>query len=292
MHSHSYMPCTFIIGYKRKIYGWPHSVPFMLFLSMNVGLIICLTLLTTISGEDIPYKIPYNYYDIWMVVGQNSSGQLFFDTDLYSRRIFIWKPYNASIAPSLFFEEYPKIIQGDISTTPSGNLEGTVLEDIHVNPPPAFQKPEEKLSSKHRSGIHPTNAPTAAALKICPPGKNTSRNDTPVALGMNVLHHSLKLAELMTTLSQQRTIPNLMAPSSRNETLNSSSPSNDSIVYAKDEVLYRKCENRKNQMCETVYLISETFLLQNQMMTTNPVIRMTLTLHPCSHLGAVNQFLN
>ena len=211
---------------------------------MNVGLIICLTLLTTISGEEIPYKIPYNYYDIWMGVGQNSSGQLFFDTDLYSRRIFIWKPYNASIAPSLFFEEYPKIIQGDISTTPSGNLEGTVPEDIHVNPPPAFKKAEEKLSSKHHSGIHPTNAPTAAALKISPPGKNTSCNDTPVAVGMNVLHHSLKLAELMITLSQQRTIPNLMAPSPRNEMLNSTSPSNDSIVYAKDEVELAKESSR------------------------------------------------
>ena len=211
MHLHSYMPYTFIIGYKRQIYGWPHSVPFTLFLSMNVGLIICLTLSTTISGETIPYKIPYNYYDIWMVVGQNSSGQLFFDTDLYSRRIFIWKPYNASIAPSLFFEEYPKILQGDISTTPSGNLEGTVLEDIRVTSQPALEKAEEKVSSKHRSGIHPTNAPATTD---------------------------------------------------------------------------------RNQMCETVYLISETFLLQNQMMTTNPEIRMTLTLRPCSHLGAVNLFLN
>ena len=216
------MPCTFITEYKRKIPGWPHSVQFTLFLSMNV----------------------HNYYDLWMVIGQNSSGQLFFDTDLNSCRIFIWKPYNASIAPTLFFEKYPEILQDDIWTTPSGILEGILPEDIRGTPQPTPKKVEEKVPSKHRSGLFPISAPSTAALEIPPPGKDTSTKTTPVVLGMNVLHHSLKLAELMVTLSEQRSIPNLIAPSSRNGTFNSTSPSNDSIVYSKDEIDLTKESSR------------------------------------------------
>ena len=151
------MPCTFIVDYKRKVIGRPHSVFFTLSFSMNVGLIICLTLITTIFGKKIPYKIPYNYYDLWMVVGQNSSGQLFFDTDLHSRCIFIWKPYKASILPSIFLEEYPKIIQEDISATSPGTPKGTVSEDIPINTQPALKKAKEEVSSSRRSGVHPTD---------------------------------------------------------------------------------------------------------------------------------------
>ena len=204
---------------------------------MNVVLITCLTLsITVFGGDQIPYKIPYNYYDTWMVVGQNSSGQLFFDPDPYSRRIFIWKPYNASIVPSIFFEDYPEILQDNTSTTPSETPEETLSEDIRGTSQPNFKKVGEQVPSKHLSGTLPTNASAMAALEIPPPGNNKPANDTPTALGMNVLHHSLKLAELMATLSKQRSIPNIATPSTRNGTFNSTFPSNDSIVSAEDEV--------------------------------------------------------
>ena len=124
MYSNTYMPSTFIIEYKTKVLGQFSSVLFTLFCMMNVCLVLCLISLTTIFGkEQVPYKIPYNYYDLWVVVGRNSSGQLFFDTDLSSRRIFIWKPYNDSILPSIFLdEEPPKILQDPVPPIATGNL--------------------------------------------------------------------------------------------------------------------------------------------------------------------------
>ena len=70
--------------------------------------LLYLSLLAIILGEKKPYYVPYNYDDLWMVVGRNSSGQLYFNPTPDSRRVFIWKPYNASTPPSLFFEDYPK----------------------------------------------------------------------------------------------------------------------------------------------------------------------------------------
>ena len=95
MHSDSYMPCSLIDEYKRKISDGPQSVQSTLFHSMKVSLVICLTIVSIVFSEKEPYIIPYNYDEFWMVVGQNSSGQLFFDTTPNARRIFIWKPYNA-----------------------------------------------------------------------------------------------------------------------------------------------------------------------------------------------------
>ena len=47
---------------------------------MKVSFILCLSIVVIILGKKEPYIIPYNYYDLWMVVGQNSSGQRYFDT--------------------------------------------------------------------------------------------------------------------------------------------------------------------------------------------------------------------
>ena len=53
---------------------------------------------------------------------------------------------------------------------------------------------------------------------------------------MNMLHHSLKLSELMVTLSEQRSTPNLTVPISKNETFDFTQTGKDSIVSAKDEI--------------------------------------------------------
>ena len=220
MHSDSYMHCPLLNWYKRKTPGWPHPVQFSLFLSMNVSLTICLTLILIAPADSkkTPYIIPYNYYDLWMVVAQNSSGQLFFDTTPNARRVFIWKPYNASDYPKLFFEKYPKIIQDPVPTTTSGTFTRTLPSDIHEGSQAALEKTEKEVSTRHRTGIASADTPTSAALEFPPPGKRTSTTAVPKALGMNMLHHSLKLAELMVTLSKQRSTPNLTAPNFPNVT--------------------------------------------------------------------------
>ena len=211
---------------------------------MKVSLTICLTIVLAVSGKKTPYIIPYNYYDLWMVVGQNSSGQLFFDTTPNTRRVFIWKPYNASIVPTIFLEKYPKIIQDDIPTTPSGISKGTISADIRGTSQSTLEEVKEKVPSKHHSRIFPASAPSTDALEIPPPGKDTSIETTPTSSGMNLLHHSLKLAELMVTLSEQRATPNLTVPRSRNGTFDSIPSSNDKIVYAKDEIDLTKESSR------------------------------------------------
>ena len=92
------------------IVGGPHLVSSTFSPNMKVALLLCLSLAVIILGRKEPYYIPYNYYDLWMVVGCNSSGQLYFNPTPDSRRVFIWKPYNASIIPTIFYENYPKIL--------------------------------------------------------------------------------------------------------------------------------------------------------------------------------------
>ena len=57
---------------------------------------------------------------------------------------------------------------------------------------------------------------------------------------MNVLHHSIKLAKLMATLSKEHSIPDLESPTPRNLTVNDTSPGTDRIVSAKDTVDLQK----------------------------------------------------
>ena len=61
---------------------------------------------------------------------------------------------------------------------------------------------------------------------------------------MNLLHHSLKLAELMVTLSEQRSTPNLTVPNFKNATFGSTPTGNDSIVSARDEISLTKESSR------------------------------------------------
>ena len=164
-----------------------------------------------ILGRKEPYYIPYNYYDLWMVVGRNSSGQLYFNPTPDSRRIFIWKPYNASIIPTIFYENYPEILQDDISTTSSGIPEGTVPPDVSITSPATPEETKETIPTALPSGHLSASTPATAALELPPPGKGKPKNVTTSRPGMNLLqlHQSLRLAELMTTLNRQQAIPDL-----------------------------------------------------------------------------------
>ena len=167
---------------------------------------------------------------------KNSSGQLYFSTDLYSRHIFAWLPNNGSIPPSFFFEEYPEIIQDNLPPITPGNSKGTVPENIPVNHDSTVQEAAETISTQHGSGLHSSNAPRTAALEVPPPNKNQTNKNSSLPLGMNVLHHSITLAKFMATLNKERSIPNLEPPALRNLTINDTLPSSDNIVSAKDTV--------------------------------------------------------
>ena len=189
MYPHTYMSCTLVIMYIRKMSGQISSVLFTLFNRMNVCLLLGLIPIVSFASASLPifgkgsapYKIPYNYQDIWTVVARNSSGQLFFNTDLRSRKIFIWQPNNDSILPSIFLdEEPPKVLQDPVPPITAGNLTRTLPTDIHIPHQPAVEKAQEKIPSKQRSGINKPDAPITAALERPPPGTSKSaKTDSP-----------------------------------------------------------------------------------------------------------------
>ena len=208
-------------------------------------LLLCLSLFVIVLGEKKPYYIPYDYYDFWTIVGRNSSGQLYFNPTPDSRRVFIWKPYNASVPPSLFFENHPKVLQNDLPTTSSGILEGTVSSSVSSTSPSTPEEIKETLSTAHSSKHLSVDTPATSALEL-PPRKRKPKNATSRTPGVNLLqlHQSLRLGELMTKLSRQQAIPDLIIPPSRNDTHEAPAHSTDKIVYAKDEVSLTKESSR------------------------------------------------
>ena len=115
-----------------------------------------------------------------------------------------------------FSKKYPKVIQDAILTTTTGTLEGTIQTDLYGDSPSTLEKIEKKVSTEHRTRIASVDTLLSAALEISPPGKETSTKAVLITPGMNMLHHSLKLAELMVTLSEQRSTPNLTFPIFKN----------------------------------------------------------------------------
>ena len=224
----------------------PHSVYPSLLLSMKATLLLSLFIAVITLGKKEPYYIPYDYYDFWMIVGRNSSGQLYFNPTPNSKRVFIWKPYNASIAPTLFFENHPEILQDDISRTSSRISEGIASANVPITSPATLEKVKETIPTTHPSGHFSAITPATAALELPPPGKRKRKNATASQPGMNLmqLHQSLRLAKLMTTLNRQQDIPDLIVPPSRNDTHEPPSPSTDKIVYAKDEINLTKESSR------------------------------------------------
>ena len=156
----------------------PHSVYPSLSLSMKAIPLLYLFNAVIILGDQEPYYIPYDYYDFWMVVGRNSSGQLYFNPTPNSRRVFIWKPYNASIAPTLFFENHPEILQNDISTTSSRISEGIASANVPITSPPTLEEVKETIPATRPSGHFSAITPATAALELPSPGKRKRKNVT------------------------------------------------------------------------------------------------------------------
>ena len=239
MYSNSYMPSSLINGYKRPLTGWPHSVYLLLSFNMKV-LILCLYFFTPVLSEEKPYYIPSDYYDLWTVIGRNSSGQLYFNPTPDSRRVFIWKPHNGSLPPTLFFEDHPQILQDNLPTTSSGIFEETVSQDIHSTSSSTPEKIKETLSTA-RSPVQPSvDTPATSALEL--PPKRELKNATTGRPGTNLLqlHENLIRAKLASKLNRQPDAHNLTLPQTRNGTHELPSPSTDKIVYAKDEISLTK----------------------------------------------------
>ena len=137
--------------------------------------LLCLSLFVIALGKEEPYYVPYNYYDLWTVVGRNSSGQLYFNPTADSRRVFIWKPHNASIPPSLFFEDYPKVLQDDLPTTSPGIPEGTISPSVYITSPATPKEIKETLPTTRPSGHLSADIPAASALELPPPEKGNPR---------------------------------------------------------------------------------------------------------------------
>ena len=232
MHQNSYMRSTLLDEYKKETFGWPHPVLSPLFRRMNVSLINCpiLFLIAAIASQ----KIPHNYYDKWMVVAQNSSGQLIFNITPLAPRIFVWKPYDDSVLPSIFYERPPKIIPDPPETTTSGTIARFVYQLLFE----FLHKFLKKLRKKFPQNILPNSAidkPTHASFELPPTRNGTKPLNVSRDFGRNILFHSSKVVEIMEILSEQQSTPNITVPAFKSKAFNTTRASNDSIVYAKDE---------------------------------------------------------
>ena len=236
------MRSTFLDEYKKAAFGWPHPVRSPLFPRMNVSLIIrlILFLIAAIASQ----TIPHNYYNKWMVVAQNSSGQLFFDITPLASRIFVWTPHKDSVLPSLFCDQPPKVIPDSSEMTTSGTIARIVSSTTLRVSSQVPQEAKEEVAAEHSTKLAAIDKPTYAALEL-----PATRNETKPAkvsrdFGRNILFHSSKVADMMEILSEDRSTPNLTVPNLKSKVFNTTQASNDSIVYAKDEVSLTKESSR------------------------------------------------
>ena len=172
-----------------------------------------------------------------MVVAQNSSGQLFFDITPLAPRIFVWKPYNASVLPSIFHDRPPKIAPDPLETTTAGTLARIVSPTPLRVSSKVHQEAEEETSAQQNTELISVDKPKYAALKVMPVHKQTQPETVSRDYGQNVFYHASKVAEIMEILGDHKPAPNLTTPQiHKGKKFNSTQASNDSIVYAKDEI--------------------------------------------------------
>ena len=252
MHPHKNMPCSLLTEYKRRTLGWPHPVCSSFSSNMEARLVLTLFLIVLTESKHVypskvfrnnaPYYIPSDYYAVWKVVARNSSGELYSDTTPNTRRVFIWKPFNGSLVPQIFFEKFPIIVPDPLPTSAPGTLKRIVLESSHVPSQPPDEELEKKVYSRNRTRGIPHVTPATAALELPPPRKETTTKAAPVSLGQNLLHFSLKTAKLMEILSKQRSSPNIATPPPSNDTHDPNGahdltrPGNVSFVSAREEI--------------------------------------------------------
>ena len=180
-----------------------------------------------------------------MVVAQNSSGQLFFDITPSAPRIFVWKPYNDSVLPSIFHDRPLYVVPDPLETTTPGTLARIVSVNTLRADPKAHQKAEETASAEHNTELVSVDKPTYAALEVRPPRLKIQPEKVSEDFGQNIFYHASKVAERMKLLGDQRSAPNLTAPNiHQGKKFNVSQASNDSFVYAKDEVSLTKESSR------------------------------------------------
>ena len=244
MHQNSHMRKAFVNEYKTENFGWPHPVNSPLFSRMKVRFIICILL--------IPYyiiiaaqKIPYNYFEKWMIVAQYSSGQLFFDITPGAPQSFVWKPYNDTVLPSIFHDRPPHVVQDPLEKTTPRTLARIVSANTLRVDREARQEIEEEASAESNTEFFSIDKPTHAAFEEKSPSNATQPEKVSGDFGHNLFYHASKVAEMMELLSNKSSAPNLTAPDiHQGKKVNISQVSHDSIVYAKDEVSLTKESSR------------------------------------------------
>ena len=106
----------------------PHSVRFPLSSRMNVSYIIIILFFiffALLVGQRIPS--PSTVFSNWMVIGSNSSGNLYWRSGDHTPHIFVWKPNNETIRPTFYYGTPPTIVP-DAPTTIAPETSTTIVQ--------------------------------------------------------------------------------------------------------------------------------------------------------------------
>ena len=153
----------------------------------------------------------------------------------------------SGVLPSFFYDRPPAIVQDSPETTTSGTLARIVSPTPRRVSSKAHQEVTEEASAEHSAELASIGQPTYAALELSPTQNKTKPKEVSRGFGDNLLFHASKMAEMMEILNGQRPAPNLTAPHWESKDFNVTQASNDSIVYAKDEVSLTKESSRFHQ---------------------------------------------
>ena len=101
----------------------------------------------------------------------------------------------------------------------------------------------QEVSTTHSAGCYfsSTSRPKYAALEV---NDATKPAEASKGSGNNLLFHMSEMAKMMSMLNDERQAPNLTVPHPKSQPFNATQASNDTIVYAKDEVSLTKESSR------------------------------------------------
>ena len=237
---------TCIAEYKKAELGWPHPVLLPLFQRMNVSLIIhfFLIFLLPVTGQ----RADYQPFHDWMIVASNSSGRLLFDLNPKAPRVFALIPYNVSVRTKFFYERPPKIILDPPKKVTSGTDSRFVPPTSLPISSEALKTATEEVPSAHRAGRH-LHGPSKHEHEALEVSNTTPPAEVSKGISNNLLFHASEMAKMIDLLNDKRQAPNLTVPHRESKPFKVTQASNDTIVYAIDEVSLTKESSRLYHIC-------------------------------------------
>ena len=210
---------TLLFKYIKADIGRPLSFCFKFLPGMDLlPIIIFLILfLTLLIGQEIPPN--YNKFKSWKVIHSNSSGELYWRVGTKNPRFLAWQPKqkkNELISPTFYYGTPP---------APETSTSTTVAPETSTTTSPL---------------------PVQSAQEV---PKKFETQEVPKDLGDNLLSHVAKMAKLMEILNVERKAPKLIAPHRESKPFNATEASNDTIVYAGDEVSLTKESSLLYHIC-------------------------------------------